>query len=46
VPAELAGCKCPRTVDFTTEQSRDSNGKLYKLPLRQRYWDGHESRVI
>ncbi|OXR45820.1 3-[(3aS,4S,7aS)-7a-methyl-1,5-dioxo-octahydro-1H-inden-4-yl]propanoyl:CoA ligase [Nocardia cerradoensis] len=44
--AELAGYKCPRTVDFTTELPRDPNGKLYKRPLRQQYWDGHAGRVI
>ncbi len=43
---ELAGYKCPRTVDFTTELPRDPNGKLYKRLLRQRYWAGRESRVI
>lgn len=24
----------------------DPNGKLYKRLLRERYWTGHESRVI
>lgn len=44
--AELAGYKCPRTVDFAAELPRDPNGKLYKRLLRQHYWDGHESRTI
>src|SRR5262249_43194745 len=38
--------KCPRTVDFVDELPRDPNGKLYKRLLRDRYWQGHESRVI
>ena len=43
---ELATYKCPRTVDFVDELPRDPNGKLYKRLLRERYWEGHESRVI
>jgi acyl-CoA synthetase (AMP-forming)/AMP-acid ligase II len=44
--AELATYKCPRTVDFVDELPRDPNGKLYKRLLRDRYWAGHDSRVI
>ena len=44
--AELATYKCPRTVDFVDDLPRDPNGKLYKRLLRDRYWVGHESRVI
>ncbi|HLM29874.1 MAG TPA: acyl-CoA synthetase [Acidimicrobiales bacterium] len=43
---ELATYKCPRTVDFVDELPRDPNGKLYKRLLRERYWEGHNSRVI
>jgi acyl-CoA synthetase (AMP-forming)/AMP-acid ligase II len=43
---ELATYKCPRSVDFVDELPRDPNGKLYKRLLRDRYWQGHESRVI
>ena len=44
--AELATYKCPRRIDFVDELPRDPNGKLYKRLLRERYWDGHDSRVI
>ncbi|MET8207712.1 acyl-CoA synthetase [Streptomyces sp. NPDC005373] len=44
--AELAAYKCPRSVDFTGDLPRDPNGKLYKRRLRERYWQGHTSRVI
>lgn len=44
--AALASYKCPRTVDFVDELPRDPNGKLYKRLVRDRYWAGHESRVI
>jgi len=43
---QLAAYKCPRTVDFVDELPRDPNGKLYKRLLRDRYWAGHESRII
>jgi long-chain acyl-CoA synthetase len=42
----LATYKCPRSVDFVDELPRDDNGKLYKRLLRERYWEGHDSRVI
>jgi fatty-acyl-CoA synthase len=44
--AELATYKCPRSIDFVDELPRDPNGKLYKRLLRERYWQGHDSRVI
>ncbi|MGE5696041.1 MAG: acyl-CoA synthetase [Candidatus Sericytochromatia bacterium] len=44
--SELATYKCPRSVDFVDELPRDPSGKLYKRLLRDRYWQGHESRVI
>jgi long-chain acyl-CoA synthetase len=43
---ELAGYKCPRSVDFVDQLPRDPNGKLYKRQLRERYWKGHDSLVI
>jgi fatty-acyl-CoA synthase len=43
---QLASYKCPRTVDFVTELPRDPNGKLYKRLLRERYWQGHDTRVV
>jgi acyl-CoA synthetase (AMP-forming)/AMP-acid ligase II len=36
--ANLAHYKCPRTVDFERELPRLDTGKLYKRPLRDRYW--------
>ena len=36
--AHLAHYKCPRTVDFERELPRLDTGKLYKKPLRDRYW--------
>jgi fatty-acyl-CoA synthase len=43
---QLAAYKCPRTVDFVSELPRDPNGKLYKRHLRERYWEGHDTRVV
>ena len=42
---ELAGYKCPRSIDFVDELPRDPNGKLDKRVLRERYWKGHGSLV-
>ena len=42
----LAHYKCPRSVDFEAELPRGDNGKLYKRVLRDRYWDGHATRLL
>jgi len=42
----LSAYKCPRTVDFVAELPRDPNGKLYKRLLKERYWEGHDTRVV
>jgi long-chain acyl-CoA synthetase len=41
----LASYKCPRSVDFVDELPRDPSGKLYKRLLRDRYWEGHRTRI-
>jgi long-chain acyl-CoA synthetase len=42
----LAGLKCPRSVDFEEELPRAPTGKLYKRLLRDRYWEGHATRIL
>jgi long-chain acyl-CoA synthetase len=42
----LAAYKCPRSIDFEPSLPRDDNGKLYKRRLRERYWEGHRSRIL
>ena len=44
--ANLAHHKCPRSIDFEAELPRLPTGKLYKGPLRERYWKGRESRIL
>jgi long-chain acyl-CoA synthetase len=41
----LAHFKCPRTVDFVEELPRLPTGKLYKRILRDKYWEGHATRI-
>jgi acyl-CoA synthetase (AMP-forming)/AMP-acid ligase II len=41
----LAGYKCPKSVDFERELPRLDTGKLYKRLLRDRYWAKHKSRA-
>ena len=38
--------KCPRSIDFEAELPRHPTGKLYKRLLRDRYWQGHASRIV
>jgi long-chain acyl-CoA synthetase len=42
----LAHAKCPRSIDFEEEFPRLPTGKLYKTALRDRYWQGHKSRIL
>jgi long-chain acyl-CoA synthetase len=42
----LADVKCPRSVDFVAELPRHPTGKLYKRLLKDRYWAGHDSRIV
>jgi fatty-acyl-CoA synthase len=44
--SQLATYKCPRSVDFSPDLPRDPNGKLYKRLLRERYWEGHDTRLL
>lgn len=43
---QLAGYKCPKSVDFTSEAlPRNPSGKLLKRILREPYWAGVERRI-
>ena len=44
--AGIAHYKCPRTIDFVDELPRTETGKMQKRKLRDRYWSGHESRIV
>ncbi|HZQ28449.1 MAG TPA: AMP-binding protein [Acidimicrobiales bacterium] len=43
---QLAGYKCPRSVDFEAELPRHPTGKLYKRLLKDRYWQGHQTQIV
>jgi acyl-CoA synthetase (AMP-forming)/AMP-acid ligase II len=36
--SRLSHIKCPRTIDFERSLPRTDAGKLYKKPLKARYW--------
>jgi acyl-CoA synthetase (AMP-forming)/AMP-acid ligase II len=42
----LASYKKPTSVDFMDSLPKTGSGKVWKQPLRERYWVGHESKVI
>ena len=44
--ARLSHVKCPKSIDFETELPRTDAGKLYKRRLRERYWQGHKTRIL
>jgi acyl-CoA synthetase (AMP-forming)/AMP-acid ligase II len=41
----LAGYKCPRSVDFLEALPKGGTGKILKKTLRERYWSGQPRRV-
>ena len=42
----IAGLKCPRSIDFDKELPRHPTGKLYKRLLRDKYWEGHKTKLL
>lgn len=44
--AHLAPQKWPHSFDFEAELPRLPTGKLYKQQLRDRYWQGHKTRIV
>ena len=42
----LAKLKCPKSVDFMDQLPRLPTGKLYKKPLRDKYWAGKKTRIV
>ncbi|HYA74218.1 MAG TPA: AMP-binding protein [Roseiarcus sp.] len=42
----LSRQKCPRSIDFEAALPRLPTGKLYKAPLRDRYWKDHKTRIV
>jgi len=42
----LAKLKCPKSIDFTEQLPRLPTGKLYKKPLRDKYWAGRKTRIV
>ncbi len=44
--AHLSKLKCPRSVDFMDPLPRLPTGKLYKKPLRDKYWAGRKTRIV
>lgn len=41
----LATYKCPRSIDFVDSLPRTDTGKLQKRLVRDRYWQGRDSRL-
>lgn len=42
---QLAGFKCPTSVEFVDALPRNPSGKILKRDLREPYWQGHTRRV-
>jgi len=42
----ISHIKCPRSIDFDKELPRHPTGKLYKRLLKDRYWEGHKSKLV
>ena len=42
----ISHIKCPKSVDFERELPRHPTGKLYKRLLRDKYWEGHKTKLL
>lgn len=42
---QIAGFKCPKSVDIVDVIPRNPSGKILKKELRAPYWEGHERKV-
>ena len=42
----LSHIKCPKSVDFERKLPRSDAGKLFKRNIRERYWQGRDSKII
>jgi len=42
---QIAGYKCPKSVDFIDALPRNPSGKILKRELRKPYWEGQERQV-
>ena len=42
---QIAGYKCPKSVDFITELPRNPSGKILRRELRAPYWAGKDKAV-
>lgn len=43
---QLAGYKCPKSVDILDSLPRNPTGKILKRDLRQPYWQGHDRTTV
>ena len=42
----ISHIKCPKSIDFEKELPRHPTGKLYKRILKDKYWLGHETKIL
>ena len=42
----ISHIKCPKSIDFEKELPRHPTGKLYKRILKDKYWQGHETKIL
>lgn len=42
---EIAGYKCPRTVEFVSELPTSGAGKILKNKIRKPFWESHDKKV-
>ena len=42
----ISHIKCPKSIDFEKELPRHPTGKLYKRILKDKYWQGHQTKIL
>jgi len=42
---KLGSVKAPKSIDFVEEYPRNSNGKVLKRKMRDKYWEGYKDKI-
>ena len=45
VRTQIAGYKCPKSVNYVEQLPRNPSGKILRRELRDPYWEGKERQV-
>ena len=45
VRSQVAGYKCPKSINFVSELPRNPSGKILRREIRAPFWEGRDRKV-